>query len=201
MPGRAIWRGVISFGMVSIPIRLYTAAQSKDIAFRQLHRDDKVRIRQRRWCPEHDAEVPSDEIAKGYEFAKDQYVILEDDDFENLPVASQHTIALTNFVPLEQIEPASFEKTYYLEPEETGTKPFALLIRAAFALRPAFGAGRRPDIVGGAQGPVIGPGGAATRRARGGPPLRLRHLRRRDPRRGVRGRRRHRLGQWHLLAR
>lgn len=71
-----------------------------------------------------------DEIAKGYEFAKDQYVILEDDDFENLPVASQHTIALTNFVPLEQIEPASFEKTYYLEPEETGTKPFALLIRA-----------------------------------------------------------------------
>ena len=130
MPGRAIWRGVISFGMVSIPIRLYTAAQSKDIAFRQLHRDDKVRIRQRRWCPEHDAEVPSDEIAKGYEFAKDQYVILEDDDFENLPVASQHTIALTNFVPLEQIEPASFEKTYYLEPEETGTKPFALLIRA-----------------------------------------------------------------------
>ena len=130
MAGPAIWRGVISFGMVSIPIRLFTAAQSKDIAFRQLHREDKVRIRLRRWCAEHDAEVPTDEIAKGYEFAKDQYVVLDDEDFENLPVASRHTIALTNFVPLEQIDPASFEKTYYLEPDETGVKPFVLLIRA-----------------------------------------------------------------------
>ncbi len=130
MPARAIWRGAISFGMVSIPVRVFTATQSKNVSFNQLHRDDKVRIRQKRWCPEHDEEVVQDEIVRGYEFSKGQYVIMEDDDFENLPVASQHTIELTKFVQADAIDPVFYDKTYYLDPEETGIKPFALLIEA-----------------------------------------------------------------------
>lgn len=130
MPARAIWRGAISFGMVSIPVRVFTATTSRTVAFNQLHRDDKVRIRQKKWCPEHDEEVPNDEIVRGYEFAKGQYVIMEDEDFENLPVASQHTIDLTGFVQAAEIDPVYYDKTYYLEPEETGVKPFALLVEA-----------------------------------------------------------------------
>jgi len=138
MPPRAIWRGAISFGMVSIPVRIFTATQSKNIHFNQLHASDKVRIKQKKWCPEHDEEQ-ADEIVRGYEFSKGQYVIMEDDDFENLPVASQHSIDLTGFVQASEIDPVFYDKTYYLEPEETGVKPFALLI-AALAVKFAIAA-------------------------------------------------------------
>ena len=130
MPSRAIWRGVISFGMVSIPVRIFTATRSNDLHFNQLHREDKVRLRQKRWCPQHDAEVAPDEIVRGYEFAKGQYVILEEDDFDDLPVPSRHAIDLSGFIAADEIDPVYHEKTYYIEPEETGVKPFALLIRA-----------------------------------------------------------------------
>ena len=127
---RAIWRGAISFGMVSIPIRLFTATQSKTIRFNQLRRENMVRVRNKKWDPERDEEVADEEIVRGFEFSKDQYVVLEDEDFENLPVPSAHTVALTRFVEAGEITPAAYDKTYYLEPEEAGVKPFALLIRA-----------------------------------------------------------------------
>jgi DNA end-binding protein Ku len=127
---RSIWRGVISFGMVSIPVRLYTATESKDIAFRQLHEADHARIQMKRFCTEEDAEVDYGEIVRGYEYAKDRYVVLEDEDFDKLPLPSKHTIALDAFVQAEEIDPIYYEKAYYLEPEEAGTKPFALLMRA-----------------------------------------------------------------------
>ena len=127
---RAIWRGVISFGMVSIPIKLLTATDSKDIAFRQLRRDTNTRIRQMRWDPVEECEVAYDEIVKGYEYAKDRYVVLDDEDFEKLPLASKHTVELTAFVEEAEIDPIHYEKSYYLEPEETGIKPYSLLIRS-----------------------------------------------------------------------
>jgi DNA end-binding protein Ku len=127
---RAIWTGAISFGMVSIPVKLYTATQSKDVSFRQLHREDLSRIQQRRWCMAEDREVGYDELVRGYEYAKDQYVVLGDEDFEQLPVPSQHTIELSAFVNTDEIDPIYYEKSYYLEPDEAGVKPFALLIRA-----------------------------------------------------------------------
>jgi DNA end-binding protein Ku len=126
---RAIWSGAISFGMVSIPVKLYTATESKDIGFRQLHRDDLVRIRQLRWCPAEEREVAYDEIVRGYEYAKDQYVVLEDADFEELPVPSKRTITIANFVESDEIDPLYYEKGYYLEPDEAGVKPYALLLR------------------------------------------------------------------------
>jgi DNA end-binding protein Ku len=127
---RAIWRGVISFGMVSIPVRLFTATESKDIRFRQLHEETRQPVKQLRWSPELDREVGYDELLKGYEYAKDQYVIVDDEDFEKLPVPSKHTISLTAFVSNEEIDPIHYERSYYLEPDEAGQKPFALLLRS-----------------------------------------------------------------------
>ncbi len=127
---RAIWRGVISFGMVSIPIRLFPATESKDIHFRQLRRESHTRVRMLRWDPVEENEVPYDEIVKGFEYARDRYVVLEDEDFEKLPLPTKHTISLTAFVEEAEIDPVHYERAYYLAPDEAGLKPYSLLIRA-----------------------------------------------------------------------
>ncbi len=130
MPPRPLWRGAISFGIVNIPVRLFTATQDKDISFRMLHETDNARIRFIRMCSEEEVEVTNDEIVRGYEYEKGQYVVLTDEDFDQLPLPSKHTIDLTAFVNAEEIDPVYYERSYYLEPEETGVKPFALLVRA-----------------------------------------------------------------------
>ena len=124
---RAIWKGAVSFGMVSIPIKLYTATDEKDVSFNLLHKKDGARIKQQRYCPEDDAVIEWNDVARGYEIAPDQYVIMEPGDFEKVPVDTTHTIEITDFVPSEQIDPIYYQKTYYLEPEKIGGKPFALL--------------------------------------------------------------------------
>jgi DNA end-binding protein Ku len=124
---RAIWKGAISFGMVSIPIKLYTATDEKDVSFNLLHKKDGARIKQQRYCPEDDAVIEWNDVARGYEIAPDQYVIMEPEDFEKVPVDTTHTIEITDFVPSEQIDPIYYQKTYYLEPEKIGGKPFTLL--------------------------------------------------------------------------
>jgi DNA end-binding protein Ku len=124
---RALWKGAVSFGMVSIPVKLYTATDEKDISFNQLHKTDHERIRYQRYCPADDEVVELGDIVKGYQIAPDQYVIMEDEDFEKVPVDTTHTIEITDFVPAEQIDPIYYQKTYYLEPEKVGGKPFALL--------------------------------------------------------------------------
>src|SRR3990170_2528694 len=127
---RSIWSGVISFGMVSIPVKLFAATESKDISFNLLHRECHSRLKQLRWCPVCEREVEWGEVVRGYEYARDQYVMVADDDFEKLPLPSKHAIELSAFVRAEEIDPLFYEKSYYLEPEETGVKPFALLMRA-----------------------------------------------------------------------
>lgn len=127
---RAIWRGAISFGLVSIPIRLIVAAEAKDLSFRQLHRDDQSRIRYLKWSPTLEREVQNDEIIRGYEYARDQYVIVTDEDLAGLQVPSKHTVSLTAFVDEREIDPVYFEKTYGVEPDEAALKPFTLLLRA-----------------------------------------------------------------------
>lgn len=127
---RPIWKGLITFGMVSIPIGLYGATESKDISFNQLHAVCNSRIRQKRFCPVCQIDVDSDSIVKGYEYAKDQYVILEDADFENLPIPTKHSIELSAFVDAAEIDPVYHEKAYYIEPEQTGVKAYALLLKA-----------------------------------------------------------------------
>ena len=127
---RSIWNGVISFGMVSIPVKLYTATQGKDISFHLLHKECGARLQQLRWCPEHERAVEWGEVARGYEYAKDQHVILTEEDFEKLPLPSKQTVELSAFVKAEEIDPVYYEKSYYLEPDAKGIKPFALLMTA-----------------------------------------------------------------------
>jgi len=127
---RPLWKGAISFGMVSIPVKLYTATEEKDVRFHMLHAADMARIRQKRFCSEEDVEVDLGEIVKGYEISPGSYVVMEDEDFEKVPVNTTHTIEITDFVSLEEIDPILYQKTYYLEPEDIGMKPFALLMRA-----------------------------------------------------------------------
>ena len=127
---RSIWNGVISFGMVSIPVKLYTATQSKDISFHLLHKECGTRLQQLRWCPTHERPVEWGEVARGYEYAREEHVILTEDDFEKLPLPSKQTVELSAFVKAEDIDPVYYEKSYYLEPDAKGLKPFALLMTA-----------------------------------------------------------------------
>jgi DNA end-binding protein Ku len=127
---RSIWNGVVSFGMVSIPVKLYTATDNKDISFNQLHKTCGSRIKQQRWCPTDEKVLELGEIVRGYEYARDQYVVLTEEDFEKIPLPSKHTIDLAAFVKDDEIDPVFYEKSYYLEPDETGIKPFALLMKA-----------------------------------------------------------------------
>lgn len=127
---RPIWKGAITFGMISIPVRLYGATESKDLAFNTLHRECKSRLKQKRWCPVHDREVTADEVTRAFEYVKDQYIEIEDEDLEKLPIPSKHTIELTSFVKQAEVDPVYFERTYYLEPEQVGLKPYALLMKA-----------------------------------------------------------------------
>ena len=130
MASRAIWRGAISFGMVAIPIKLYTGTESKDMRFVTLHSTCNTRLKQKRYCSHHDAEVEQAEVARAYEYVKDEYVVMQDSDFENVAVPSTHTIEITEFVDLSSIDPINFERTYVLEPEGVGTKPFYLFKQA-----------------------------------------------------------------------
>ena len=125
---RPLWKGAISFGMVSIPVRLYTATEEKDVRFNLLHAKDRARIKQQRFCPEDEEVIAWDDVVRGYEIAPNQYVVLDDEDFANVPVTTTHTIEITQFVSLEEIDPVYYQKTYFLEPEEVGLKPFALLM-------------------------------------------------------------------------
>jgi len=127
---RAIWRGAISFGMVAIPMKLYIATESKDLSFVTLHTTCHTRLRQKRWCPYHEVEVEQSEVARGYEFAKDEYMVMEEEDFEGLPLQSTHTIEIVRFVDLGSVDPVHYERSYYIEPEQIGAKPFYLLKKA-----------------------------------------------------------------------
>jgi DNA end-binding protein Ku len=127
---RAIWSGSISFGMVTIPVKLYGATESKDISFNLLHATCGTRLKQVRWCPTDEVEVPWNETARGYEYAKGQYVVLTDEDFEKLPLPSKHSIELGAFVEEAEIDPVFYERSYYLAPDERAQKPYALLLRA-----------------------------------------------------------------------
>src|SRR5207248_5929651 len=127
---RAIWTGTISFGMVSIPVRLYTATESHDVHGHLLHKADGVRLKHVRWCPKHEKAISWEDTERGYEYAKGKYVPISEDDLEHLPVKTVHTVEISNFVKLDDVDPIYYDKAYYLAPEETGVKAFALLRQA-----------------------------------------------------------------------
>jgi DNA end-binding protein Ku len=127
---RAIWKGAVSFGLVNVPVKLYSATESHDVSFRQVHEADGGRIKYQRICSRCGEEVAYADIAKGYETEDGEMVILTDDDLAELPTTSSREIAVEKFVPRDQIDPLLLEKSYYLEPEKAGAKPYALLRQA-----------------------------------------------------------------------
>ena len=130
MAARAIWTGTVSFGMVSIPVRLYTATESHDVRFHLLHKKDHARLKNVRWCPIDEKAVPWEEVERGYKYAKGKYMPINEEDLDKLPVATVHTVDIANFVKLEEVDPIYYDKTYYLAPDENGVKAFTLLRRA-----------------------------------------------------------------------
>ncbi len=127
---RPIWKGAISFGMVTIPVKLYTATEDRDIRFRLLHRDDQSPIQEKRWCIAEDKEVAYEELVKGYEISKGEFVVIEPEEIEAAAPETANTIDIGDFVELEEIDPIYFEKSYFLEPVDIGAKPFNLLKQA-----------------------------------------------------------------------
>lgn len=124
---RAIWKGAVSFGLVSIAVKLYSATEEKSIRFHQVHREDGGRIKYQRICSVDGAQVSYDDIAKGYDVGGGEIVVLTDEDFADLPLTTSRAIDVLEFVPAAQIDPILFNKAYYLEPEGTSTKPYVLL--------------------------------------------------------------------------
>jgi len=127
---RTMWKGAISFGLVTIPIRVYPATEEKTLRFNQLHDEDHGRIRYKRVCEVDEQEVTFDNIVKGYEYEKGKYVVLSDEDLDKVPVESSRSIDIQQFVALEDIDPIYFQKTYYVVPEESGLKAYTLLRQA-----------------------------------------------------------------------
>jgi len=134
---RTIWNGSITFGLVNIPVGLALAtkpaARQSDVSFRTLHRECGTPIKQKRWCPVHDREVPADELVKGWEVSKGEFVMIEDADLEAIQqYDDSRSIEIQSFVPLDQIDPVFFDRTYYLAPSSTPAqrRPYVLLLRA-----------------------------------------------------------------------
>jgi DNA end-binding protein Ku len=129
---RTIWNGSISFGLVNIPVGLALATQRNDMSFRTLHRECGTPIKQKRWCPVHERDVEADELVKGWEFAKGQYVLVEESDLEAVALQRSQAIEILRFVRLEDVDPVYFDRTYYLAPADADAqrRPYVLLLRA-----------------------------------------------------------------------
>jgi DNA end-binding protein Ku len=129
---RTIWNGSISFGLVNIPIGLALATQRSDVSFRTLHRECGTPIKQKRWCPHHEREVEPEELVKGWEVAKGEFVLVEESDLESVALQRSQSIEILRFVRLEDVDPVYFDRTYYLAPAaaEAQRRPYVLLLRA-----------------------------------------------------------------------
>jgi len=127
---RAIWKGAVSFGLVNVPVRLYSATENHDVQFRQVHREDGGRIRYQRICSIDGELVSYDDIAKGYETEDGEMVVVTDEELAELPIRTSKEISVEKFVPAEQIDPMYLDKSYYLEPDTSATKPYILLREA-----------------------------------------------------------------------
>ncbi|HET6780893.1 MAG TPA: Ku protein [bacterium] len=124
---RPIWKGHLTFGLVTIPVKLYTATDSKDIRFRLLHKSCLTPIQNKRYCSHHDQIVEWNDVVRGYEYEKGKFVSLTEEDLESVPLETAGTVSVTSFVTLDEINPLFYEKSYYLAPDEGGQKAFRLL--------------------------------------------------------------------------
>jgi DNA end-binding protein Ku len=126
----SIWKGHLTFGLVSFPVRLFTAARSESISFNQLHKEDGSRIKQVIYCAAEDKPIPRDEIVKGYEYEKGKYVVVEEEDIKKVAPKTAKVMEIQEFVKSDDVDPVFLESSYYMAPDEGGEKPYALLFEA-----------------------------------------------------------------------
>src|SRR3954463_2471406 len=125
-----VWKGHLTFGMVSMPVKLYSAARSESVGFNQLHKHDNSRIKQVIYCQAEDKPIPRSEIVKGYEYEKDKYVVIDDEDIKRVAPKTAKTMEILEFVKSADVDPIYFESSYYMAPDDAGEKPYALLFEA-----------------------------------------------------------------------
>jgi DNA end-binding protein Ku len=126
----AVWSGYLTFGLISMPVRLYSGARSTRIGFHMLHRDDHTRVKQQLYCPNDERVLDRSEIVKGFEYRKGEYVVIEPEEIKKIEPKTAKAMEIMEFVKEEEIDPVYFESSYYLAPDEAGKKPYALLSRA-----------------------------------------------------------------------
>jgi DNA end-binding protein Ku len=125
-----VWKGHLTFGLVSLPVKLYSAARSETVSFNQLHKSDHSRVKQVLYCQVEDKPVPRAELVKGYEYEKDKYVVIDEEDIKKVAPKTAKTMEILEFVKEQEVDPVFFESSYYLAPDEAGEKPYALLFEA-----------------------------------------------------------------------
>jgi DNA end-binding protein Ku len=126
----SVWTGYLTFGLISMPVRLFSGARSTRISFHMLHRDDLTRVKQQLYCPNDERVIERAEVVKGYEYRKGEYVVIEPEEIRKIEPKTAKAMEILEFVKQEEIDPVYFESSYYLVPEEAGKKPYALLTRA-----------------------------------------------------------------------
>ncbi len=126
----SVWSGYLTFGLISMPVRLFSGARSSGISFNMLHRDDLQRVKQQYYCPADNRVVERSEIVKGYEYRKDEYVVIEPDEIKKIEPQTAKTMEILEFVQESEVDPVYFESSYYMVPEEAGRRPYALLTKA-----------------------------------------------------------------------
>ena len=122
-----VWKGHLTFGLVSFPVKLYTAARSENISFNQLHKEDNSRVKQVLYCQAEDKPVPRSELVKGYEYEKDRYVVIDDEDIKKMAPSTAKVMEIIEFVKSAEVDPVYFESSFYIAPDDAGEKPYALL--------------------------------------------------------------------------
>lgn len=127
---RALWRGSISFGLINVPVKMYAATEKKNVNFRQIHKECNTPIKYEKMCPRCNRKITEEEIARGYEYEKGKFVIIDEKDLEDLPDKTKRTIDIVDFVSLDEIDPIYYSKSYFLGPEETSQKAYTLLNKA-----------------------------------------------------------------------
>jgi DNA end-binding protein Ku len=125
-----VWKGHLTFGLLSLPVRLYSAARSETVSFNQLHKTDHSRVKQVLYCQAEDKPIQRSDIVKGYEYEKDKYVVVEDEEIKKVAPKTAKTMEVLEFVKASEVDPIYLESSYYLAPDEGGEKPYALLFEA-----------------------------------------------------------------------
>ncbi len=126
----SVWSGYLTFGLISMPVRLFSGARSSGISFNMLHRDDLTRVKQQLYCPADNRVIERSEVVKGYEYRKNEYIVIEPEEIKKIEPKTAKTMEILEFVKASEVDPVYFESSYYMMPEEAGRRPYALLTKA-----------------------------------------------------------------------